>query len=256
MEQKIKLIASDLDGTLLRDDRTLSHYTRSVLKRCRASGVLFFAVTARPPRALESVIPGLEYDGAICHNGAVAIFNKEIVWEQGIEPALTAELSRRLLTELPGTQLAAEIGGELYANFRATDIWTDTPYLTTDFASLPDRPSEKLIVVLSVPEEAAALERMVPDSLSVVVSENRIAMIQPKGVEKGKALKAMWRLLSLSAFQTVGFGDDWNDISLLRACGTGIAVENALPEVKSAADGACLSNREDGVARWLEEHLL
>ena len=68
MEQQIRLIASDLDGTLLRDDRTLSSYTRSVLKRCRTAGILFFAVTARPPRALESAIPGLEYDGAICHN--------------------------------------------------------------------------------------------------------------------------------------------------------------------------------------------
>ena len=256
MEQQIRLIASDLDGTLLRDDRTLSSYTRSVLKRCRTAGILFFAVTARPPRALESAIPGLEYDGAICHNGAVAILNNEIVWEQGIEPALTAELIRRLLAEFPGIQLAAEIGGDLYANFRATDIWPGAPYLLTDYASLPDRPSEKWIVALSAPEEAAVLERMVPESLSVVVSENRITMIQPKDVDKGKALEALWQRLGLSASQAVGFGDDWNDLSLLHACGTGIAVENALPAVKAAADGVCPSNREDGVAQWLEDHLL
>lgn len=97
---------------------------------------------------------------------------------------------------------------------------------------------------------------MVPESLSVVVSENRIAMIQPKDVDKGKALEALWQRLGLSASQAVGFGDDWNDLSLLHACGTGIAVENALPAVKAAADGVCPSNREDGVAQWLEDHLL
>ena len=54
-------------------------------------------------------------------------------------------------------------------------------------------------------------------------------MIQPKDVDKGKALEALWQRLGLSASQAVGFGDDWNDLSLLHACGTGIAVENALP---------------------------
>jgi len=54
----------------------------------------------------------------------------------------------------------------------------------------------------------------------------------------------------------LAFGDDWNDIELLRNCGTGIAVANALNEAKAVADYVCASNDEDGVAKWLEEYVL
>ncbi|MBQ7433328.1 MAG: HAD hydrolase family protein [Lachnospiraceae bacterium] len=56
--------------------------------------------------------------------------------------------------------------------------------------------------------------------------------------------------------EIVAFGDDYNDIEMLRACGTGVAVGNALAEVKQAADEVCLTNEEDGVALWLTEHVL
>lgn len=256
MKRKIKLIASDLDGTLLHRDKTLSPYTQSVLKQCRGQGVLLFAVTARPPRALADVIPGLETDGAVCHNGAVAVLHGEIVWEQGIDPDIVQTLTRRILTKFPHAPLAEETGGELYANFNAAEIWPGAPYIFTDYSTFPDNPSEKLIVELSAPGDAAALRKIVPEGLSVVVSENRIAMIQPDRVEKGRALEAVCQKLGIPPAETVGFGDDWNDIPLLRACGTGVAMANALPEVKAAADCTCGSNEEDGVAHWLEEHLL
>lgn len=256
MKDEIKLIASDLDGTLLRNGKTLSPYTLSVLERCRSCGIIFLAATARPPRALEAVIPGLDYDGAICHNGGVAVLHGKVIWEQGITSQTAAALAQRILEQLPGARLSAEIAGELYANFDAASIWPGCPYWETDFSSLPDKPAEKLIVEVESKEQVRSLERLLPEELYPQVSENRVVMIQPKGVEKGKALLELCRRLSISPAQTVGFGDDFNDISLLDACGTGVAVENALSEVKAASDCVCLSNEEDGPAHWLEQHLL
>ncbi len=255
MEQ-IKLIASDLDGTLLRNDKRLSPHTRAVLARCREKGVLFFVATARPPRALERWISGLSYDGAICHNGGVVTLGGEIVWEQGIPPETAGALAGRILQEFPGIRFSAEIGGELYANFDCGVLWPGAPFILTDFSSFPDKPAEKLIAELAFPGITDQITALLPEELSAQVSENSIVMIQPKGVEKGRALMAVCERLGISPAETAAFGDDWNDISLLQACGTGVAVENALPEVKSAADEVCAGNEEDGPACWLEEHLL
>ncbi len=254
--RQIKLIASDLDRTLLRKDESISPYTRAVLARCREKGILFFVATARPPRALERLIEGLSYDGALCHNGGVAVFQGKIVWEQGIAPSEASALLRRLRKEFPDATLSAEIGGELYANFNVDRLWYGAPYHFTDFSVFPDKPAEKLMVGFQGQEQVKAVEACLPEELYCQVSDNKIIMIQPKGIEKGKALEAVCQRLGIFPAETVGFGDDWNDISLLKAAGTGIAVENALAEVKAAADGLCASNEEDGPARWLEERLL
>ena len=254
--QEIKLIACDLDRTLLRSDKTLSPYTRSVLARCRERGILFFAATARPPRALERWIEHLSYDGALCHNGGVAIFQDQIIWEQGIDPGTAMQLLQRLQREFPDATLSAEIGGELYANFDAGTIWNGIAYHFTDFSSLPDKPAEKLIIGYQSPEQVDAVMACLPKELYCQISDDKIIMIQPKGVEKGAALKGICEKLEISLTQTVAFGDDWNDISLLKNAGIGVAVENALPEVKAVADEICASNEKDGPAHWLEQHLL
>lgn len=253
---RIKLIASDLDGTLLRNDKTLSSRTRAVLARCRERGVLFFAATARPPRVLESRIDGLSYDGALCHNGGVALLHGETIWENGFSPETALPLVRRVLREFPGARVSAEIGGQLYANFDCSSLWEKAEFTCTDFSTLPSRPLDKLLIGLDFPGMAEKILALLPEGLAGQVSENSIFMVQPKGVEKGKALKAVCKRLGISPAETVAFGDDWNDISLLKAAGTGVAVENALPEVKTAADEICGGNEEDGPARWLESHIL
>lgn len=249
-----KLIVCDLDGTLLRDGKTISAYTRGVLARCREKGAVFLASTARPPRAVS--IFQLEADGALCHNGGVALLGGEIVWEQGMDPALTVRLAGRLLGLFPGVRLSAESGGELFANFDPTAVWPQCPYVPCDFTSLPSRPVEKLLVGLENPAQADALRELLPEGLAMQVADGNLAMIQPRGIDKGRALWAVCEKLEISPSLAVAFGDDLNDIPMLQTAGTGIAVANALPEVKAAANGLCLSNQEDGPARWLEEHVL
>lgn len=251
---KYKLLVCDLDGTLLRDDKTISAYTRGVLARCREKGALFLPSTARPPRAVS--IFHLEADGALCHNGGVALLGGETVWEQGMDPELTVRLAGRLLGLFPGVRLSAESGGELFANFDPTVFWPQCPYVPCGFTSLPSRPVEKLLVGLEDSGQADALRKLLPEGLAMQVADGNLAMIQPRGIDKGRALWAVCEKLGISPAQAAAFGDDLNDIPMLQTAGAGIAVANALPEVKAAASGVCLSNQEDGPARWLEEHLL
>ena len=254
--EPIQLIVSDLDGTLLREDKTLSPYTRQVLRRCRERGALFFPATARPPRTLEGAVPGLSYDGALCHNGGVVLKGGDILWEQGISPRERDQVLGRIREAWPEARLSAEIGGVLYANLDATLLWPGVAYTYSSLEDLPPLPTEKLMVCVSSPQEAEALAGLLPEGLCLEVSEGVLAMIQPRGVDKGSALRGLCRVLGIPPEAAVAFGDDLNDIPLLKACGWGVAVSNALPQVKAAAREVCLSNEEDGVARWLEEHLL
>lgn len=180
--KRLRLIACDLDRTLLREDKTLSPYTLSVLERCRALGILFVPATARPPRTLEGLIPSLTYDGALCHNGGVALFGGKIMWEQGIASDLAARLLLQFQEEFPGTTISAEMGGELYANFPAETIWKDIAYHRSDFSNLPGCPAEKLILGLTAPEQVQRVEALLPPELYAQVAENTILTIQPRGI--------------------------------------------------------------------------
>ncbi len=254
--EPIRLLVSDLDGTLLRDDKTLSPYTQEILRRCREKGVLFFPATARPPRVVESFIRGLSCDGVLCHNGGVIVQNGTILWEKGISPTTRDRVIQEILERWPNARLSAEIGGTLYANLDASQLWPGAIYTYSTMQDLPAQPTEKLLVSVSSSQEVEALRQLLPESLSLQVSEGTLAMIQPQGVDKGRALLGLCETLGIPPQAAVGFGDDLNDIPLLQACGWGVAVSNALPEVKAAAQEICLSNQEDGVARWLEGHIL
>ena len=77
-----------------------------------------------------------------------------------------------------------------------------------------------------------------------------------KDATKENAISVMSQKLNIPLEQIAAFGDDFSDIGMLKLCGKGIAMENAIPEVKKIASGICRSNEEDGVAHWLEENLL
>ena len=254
--EPIRLLVSDLDGTLLRDDKTHSPYTQKTLRRCQEKGVLFFPATARPPRTLWALFRGVPYDGAMCHNGGIILQGSAILWEKGIAPAIRDSVIQKIFDQWPNARLSAEIGGTLYANLDASQLGPGTIYTYSTMRDLPARPTEKLLVNVPSHREAEVLRQLLPESLCLQISEGTLAMIQPQGVDKGRALLGLCENLGISPQAAVGFGDDLNDIPLLQACGWGVAVSNALPEVKAAAQEVCLSNQKDGVAHWLEEHIL
>lgn len=250
----IQAIFTDLDETLLHRDKSLSPYTQQILRACREKGLLVFAATARPPRVVVEF--ALELDGAVCHNGGVAMIGGETVWEYGMPAKTAVDLAQSIVKLLPKAAISAELAGQLYANFDAAGFWPDCVYVPWDCTSLPDSPVEKLLAAVHGEDERRLVESLLPPELTSQFSREGLVMVQPKGVEKGKGVLAVCERLGISPEETAAFGDDWSDISMLQVCGTGVAVENALPEVKAAADQVCRSNQEDGPAHWIEEHLL
>lgn len=253
MKNQIKMIVTDLDGTLLRTDKTISDFTRATLAQCRSAGIRVVYATGRGGSA-KQVAPSDLFDGRITMNGAVACEHDTIVYSRLI-PYMTA---RPLLIACDGHGLksSSELSGMHYANFAVTDVWQFiTTYEITDF-SRHAVDAEKLYMITTGPEDVAFIEKHIPDSLYMTVSRDKLAQIMHKEATKSKAVAVLAGRWGIAQTEIAAFGDDLNDMDLLTYAGVGVAVGNAVTEVRAAADCICPTNDEDGLATWIKENVL
>lgn len=256
----LRMIASDLDGTLLRRDGTISAYTHAVLRQVRAYGVVFVLVTARPPRVAREIAARLDVDGlAICCNGAL-VYDLDAGRIVRHAP-LAAEVASRIVTALrvsvPGVCFAIEreLGFSCepawleLSRKAATDVQSQGDALhfcaqpvTKLMARHPNYPVERLSALAHDAGAGAAL---------VTISGAPFVEIGAVGVHKAAALADLCAERGIAPEAVVAFGDMPNDLPMLRWAGRGVAVANAHPDVLAAADVVTESNEEDGVAREL-----
>ncbi len=145
----------------------------------------------------------------------------------------------------------------MYSNFNAEEIWPGIDYVkTVDFKELNHSYAEKIIVDAYSTEEMNTLMKYITNDLYLLPSENRIITIHNKQSTKMNGIRTLAERYHISPSQIVAFGDDYNDIDMLRSCGVGVAVENALSEVKKTAKEITESNEQDGVAKWLEREMI
>lgn len=250
-----RMIVTDLDGTFLRNDKTASAYSLDVVERARSKGVIFTVATARPIRSVVERLPFMRFDVGIFHNGAVIRTPEGDIGGMGIDsPDI---IVRSILAALPGAHIAVESEDKLYCNFDSKRIWPveDFTY-TQDFACVAGRAADKVIVEAHSAADMERFSNCIPDYAYAVLSENCIAMIMNRRATKINAVRAVAEKYGIDMSEVVAFGDDYNDIDMLKGCGRGIAVANALPEVKTAADEVCAGNMDDGEAKWIEENML
>lgn len=251
----IRMVVTDLDSTLLRGDKTVSQFTLDTIAEMRRRGILFAIATARPYRSVTRPCPWLMYDAAAYHNGALVHVNDAPLASIGIDDP--PHIIRTVLDAHPAAHICCEVDDEIYTNFDTQHIWPyESFHLTNDFAEIAGKTANKLIIECRSLEEMAQYERLLPDELYAQLSEHVIAMIMHRRVTKANGVKMLAEHFGIPLANVAAFGDDYNDIDMLRSCGTGVAVANALPQVQAAADIVCRSNEEDGLARWVAENLL
>ena len=255
----VKMVVTDLDRTLLREDKTISPYTQEVLDELKAQGIPLIVATARPARAVRGLLPFLRYDGAVFFNGAVTVAGGETLRTYRIDHGL--EIVRAVLRQEPDTRLSVEMDDYLYSNMppEALGDWGTDYCYTTDFHEIDGRQVEKLLISLPtqvLPGWEAAYRAYISDGLYMQVSEGTLLMVMNRQATKLNGIRALCEHYGISLEETAAFGDDLNDLEMLQACGVGVAVENGLPEVKAAADSICPGNEADGVARWIRENVL
>jgi hypothetical protein len=163
---------------------------------------------------------------------------------------------RAISRDHPQATLSVEIDDTLYANFDVSTVWNYTQAVRSDFTDLLDKPADKILVGISIAEDVACYEKYLPQNTYIQASENTLGMIMNRAATKWNAIRQLAEHWDIPTANIIAFGDDWNDIEMLHHCGTGVAVANALEQAKAAANAVCASNDEDGVAQWLQQHVL
>ncbi len=254
-----RLVATDLDGTLVRSDRTVSEHTRDVLAAVEALGVPVVFVTGRPVRWAEEVFDHVGDHGlAVVSNGA-------LVWDvaadrprlrREIDPATVRRVCAELRAAVPGSAFAIETleGISLEPQFKERHPVPDGAR-RAPVDELVDRPVLKLLArheVLGPQDYWDAAEAAIGEHVTITWSSTSTLLeISDFGVTKATTLAILAEELGVSPEDVLAFGDMPNDLPMLAWAGTPYAMANAHPSVLAAVDRVAPSNDEDGVAHVL-----
>ncbi|WP_016906077.1 Cof-type HAD-IIB family hydrolase [Streptomyces xiaopingdaonensis] len=259
------LIATDLDGTLLRGDDTVSARTRDALAEAGKGGATHLVVTGRAVPWTRQVFDVLGYEGlAVCGQGGQ-------VYDAGARRMITSVTLDRDLARRAVARIEAEVGPLLLAASRdgVDGEVVVAPGYAVQEGPLPHVPSTDPEVLWAEPlnklylqhpslgddELASAARRLAGDLVSVTMAGAGVVELLPSGLSKARGLSLVARRLGVRKQETLAFGDMPNDVPLLSWAGHGVAMANAHPELLAVCDEVTASNEEDGIALVLERLL-
>ena len=259
-----RLIASDMDGTLLRSDDTVSDATLAELARWRDDGVPLVLATGRPPRWMRGMRELIGYGTAVCCNGAVLLDLErfEVLHEEPLPPEILQRVTAELRRHQPDTWFAVEYGLE----FRHEPIYKprwDVDVPGVEVATLEEMVLAPVAKLLARHEEmaredfVALVETVVGDHATVThSSSDALAEISAAGVTKASGLARVAAEHGVAPEDVVVFGDMPNDIAAFEwvraAGGRAVAMADAHPDLMAVATDVTGTNEDDGVATFLQ----
>ena len=260
-----RAIALDLDGTLTNHDKVVTPRTRQALLKAQELGTVIILASGRPTYGIVPVAECLELEKRggyiLSYNGGNIVNAKTgeklfsqflpdavipILYKYAKEKnhALLGYAGNEIITEMPDDQYVKEESRINKMNIRKVDNLLDalephpTKLLMTGDPTDMIKAEEELVEILG---EKMDIFRSAPFFLELV----------PKGIDKAQSLLRLLSKINLTPADLMAFGDGYNDLSMLKLAGVGVAMANAAPEVRADADYVTLSNEEDGVAEAL-----
>jgi HAD superfamily hydrolase (TIGR01484 family) len=255
------LVATDLDGTIIRSDGTISDRTVAAFARVEAAGARFVLVTGRPPRVMGSIAAAFGHRGtAICANGALSYDMRTEAVEplHLIPPTALAAAAAALRAAVPGIGIAVEYpdGHAADAAYQAVNWDVNSSIPRLDDAALFGRPASKLLGrhFGYACDDLLALTLPGLGGLVSVTHSNAKGLVEAAalGISKATVVAEIAASHGIGQESVIAFGDMPNDLPLLTWAGTSCAVANAHPAVLAAATHIIGSNDDDGVAAYLE----
>jgi Cof subfamily protein (haloacid dehalogenase superfamily) len=264
---KYKLIAADLDGTLVGEDAIISPKLKDAVRRAMGKGVRFTIATGR---AFGSALPFAQELGInaplICYQGGLIKdrLSGQVIYEQSVPLPLVREVIR--FTRQRGLHLNVYLDGRAYVERMTAEaryyarIAKAAVYPVGDMLAFLDRDPMKFIIILSddgaTKPLIAELGALFSGRMRFVRSYPCFAEGIPLDVSKGHALARLAGHLGLPLGETIGIGDNDNDLELVEWAGLGVAMGNASPAVKAAADYIAPPVDEEGVIEVIERFIL
>jgi len=255
-----RLVATDLDGTIVRSDGTLSARTVAALAALEAAGIDLVFVTGRPPRWMAPVADATGHHGlAVCANGAVVydLHTERVVESFPLAVEAAREVVRRLRAALPDVGFAVERVDAFTHEAAYRPRWNpNVDVRVAEGDALLGEPMMKLLArheTLDADALLAKAREVIGDLAQLTHSSTSgLLEVSATGVSKATTLARLCEQRGVDAADVLAFGDMPNDLPLLAWAGTAYAVANAHPEVLAAVDRHTASNDDDGVAQILE----
>lgn len=253
----IKVVVTDLDQTLLHTDKTISDYSIDVLNRCREAGKKIVFATARSTQASSTFLEQFMPDMFVGYGGALILAGEEVIHRIDISEDISSRLINSCLTEPDISSILAINESVALTTNRAKLAPKHTShYEYTDSLLEYNNRYLKISVHSSSQSAVENIAKQYPMLDMLRYTGEDLYRFANRDAVKWNALKAIAHHYNLNTDQFVAFGDDVNDLEMVKYCGVGVSVANAIDEVKAVADYICNTNDNDGMAKWLEEHVL
>lgn len=261
-----RVIALDLDGTLTNHEKIVTPKTHEALLKAQDNGAIIVLASGRPTYGIQPVAECLELDKRggyiLSYNGGKIVNTKTkeelfsqflpdnvipVIYKYAKEKnhALLGYAGNEIVTEMPDDQYVKEESRINKMNIRQVDNLLE---------HLESHPTKLLMTggpadMIKAEEDLAEL---LGNQMDVFRSAPLFLELVPQGIDKAQSLRRLLAKVNLTPEDMIAFGDGYNDLSMLRLAGMGVAMANAAPEVRAEADYITLSNEEDGVAAALE----
>lgn len=261
----IQAVAFDMDDTLLRSDRSISDYTVRVLRRCRERGIHVIPASGRLMAAMQPYVDRIGCASAVIGGNGSEIYRADAQLLHSCRlSAVDAQAVIRFAREhhcyvhiFQGDVFCYDLPGD------QADMYTRLSGLrgmqVPDLLTFATQPTPKALLI-GEPERIAQLQPLAQQTLgshvTAVCSKPYLLEIFPSEAGKGQALRWLSGHLGFSLDKLVCFGDSMNDLTMLETAGHPVLVANARPELKALFPTHCPANDDDGVARYLDEHIL
>ena len=258
------LLCTDLDGTLLNDEKQISKENLDAIEYFKSEGGKFSFITGRPPLisfdTYNKVKPNVPFG---CFNGG-GLYDgekEELIWSV-LLPKNAAELVDFVDKEFSTVGIQINTQKNIYYQKESSGTVafrkiTNTKYIYGDFDSI----KEPIVKIVFACEDIDVMEKFVAElpkhplmsQFDFIRSELTLCEILPKNVSKGNVLKILADYLKIDMKNTVAIGDYNNDISMIKNAGVGVAVSNAVPDAKAVADIVTVSNNEHAIAKIIDD---
>ncbi len=265
-----KLVAIDMDGTLLKEDKTISERTKKAIQSAREKGVTVVLATGRPiegvSRYLEELNMYTEHDYVLSYNGAL------IQKTKSKEAVAKVALKGKDLHYL--RKLSDELGVNIHAfsekrglitpkNSKYTEVEAEINNIEIHEMNIDNIPDDEVMIKIMMIDEpeilGEAMEKLpkeVYEKYTVVRSAPFFLEFLNKSVNKGVGVELLAKHLGVKQEEVITFGDAGNDLHMIEYAGLGVAMGNAFDEVKEAANYITDTNENDGVAKAIEKFIL
>lgn len=256
----IKMIVTDLDRTLLHPDKTISAYTADVLRRCQERGIKVVFATARSENSCKRFIEQVRPDAIISNGGAMVRIGEEMIYRAAIDMNTSNNLLSACLSKRNIGYITVDTDNGYFVNKPVDENdpgWFEyLPAFHVDFSNGLGCNAYKITVEITDEPTAYEIASLFPTVGVIPFSGEGWYRYADEKATKWCGIKALSEYSCVSIEEISAFGDDFNDLEMLKNCGIGVAVANAIDEVKSVADFVCDTNDNDGVAKWIEVNVL